>query len=93
MGTLRPPYQQKDFFRPGPFFLLKLKVTKTPIEIGAVPVGRRRMATPFGNGSPLIRGPGSSVRDATPRPHSIEQHTYMTHMHKLKLNYSMLNYL
>ena len=33
MGTLRPPYQQKDFFRPiGAFFLLKLKVTKIPIR-------------------------------------------------------------
>ena len=30
MGTLRPPYQQKYFFRPiGAFFLLKLKVTKS----------------------------------------------------------------
>ena len=33
MGTLRPPYQQKYFFRPiGAFFLLKLKVTKIPIQ-------------------------------------------------------------
>ena len=31
--TLRPPYQQKYFFRPiGAFFLLKLKVTKIPIQ-------------------------------------------------------------
>ena len=35
MGTLRPPYQQKYFFRPiGAFFLLKLKVTKIPIQNG-----------------------------------------------------------
>ena len=33
MGTLRPPYQQNFFFRPvGAFFLLKLKVTKIPIQ-------------------------------------------------------------
>ena len=33
MGTLRPPYQQKYFFRPiGAFLLLKLKVTKIPIQ-------------------------------------------------------------
>ena len=33
MGTLRPPYQQKYFFRPiGAFFKLKLKVTKIPIQ-------------------------------------------------------------
>ena len=33
MGTLRPPYQNKYFFRPiGAFFLLKLKVTKIPIQ-------------------------------------------------------------
>ena len=33
MGTLRPPYQQKIFFRPiGAFFKLKLKVTKIPIQ-------------------------------------------------------------
>ena len=32
MGTLRPHYQQKYFFRPiGAFVLLKLKVTKIPI--------------------------------------------------------------
>ena len=35
MGTLRPPYQQKYIFRPiGAFFLLKLKVTKIPIQNG-----------------------------------------------------------
>ena len=35
MGTLRPPYQQKYIFRPiGSFFLLKLKVTKIPIQNG-----------------------------------------------------------
>ena len=35
MGTLRPPYQQKYFFRPiGAFVLLKLKVTKIPIQNG-----------------------------------------------------------
>ena len=35
MCTLRPPDQQKYFFRPiGAFFLLKLKVTKIPIQNG-----------------------------------------------------------
>ena len=33
MGTLRPPYQQQKKIRPmGVFFLLKLKVTKIPIQ-------------------------------------------------------------
>ena len=35
MGTLSPHYQQNYFFRPiGAFFLLKLKVTKIPIQNG-----------------------------------------------------------
>ena len=50
MGTLRPPYQQKYFFRPiGAFLKLKLKVTKIPIQ-------NRPFSAPSGS---LFAGPWS----------------------------------
>ena len=59
MGTMRPPYQQKYFFRPiGAFFLLKLKVAKMRGDTGK---GRRK--------SSWLRG--DAVTDAA--QHQLEQ--------------------
>ena len=61
MGTLRPPYQQKYFFRPkGAFLQLKLKVTKIPIQ-------NRPFSAPSGSlsaGPWSIDGKGPTFLDA-----------------------------